>query len=65
MNAYRVLVGKSEEKRILGRLRRRWENIIKMGMRGIEWVGMYWINLAEDREQWRVLVNTVMNLQVP
>jgi hypothetical protein len=61
-NAYRILVGKLEGKRPLGRPRRRWED---MGFREIGWGGMDWIHLAQDRDQWRNLVNTVMNLRVP
>jgi hypothetical protein len=64
-HTYRILVGKPEGKRPLGRPRRRWENNIKMDLREIGWGGMDWINLAEDRDQWRVLANTVMNLRVP
>jgi hypothetical protein len=64
-NAYRILVGKPEGKRQLGRPRRRWVDNIKMDLREIGWDGMDWIGLAEDRDQWRALVNTVMNLQVP
>jgi hypothetical protein len=64
-NAYRILVGKPEVKRPLGSLRRRWEDNIKMDLREIGWRGMDWIDLAEDNKQWRVLVNTVMNLRVP
>jgi hypothetical protein len=64
-NAYRVLVGTSEGKRPLGRPRRRWEDDILMGLREIGWGGMDWINLAQDRSQWRALVKTVMNLWVP
>jgi hypothetical protein len=64
-NAYRILVGKSERKRPLGRSRRRWEYKIKMDFREIGWGGMDWIDLAQDRDQWRALVNTVMNLGVP
>jgi hypothetical protein len=64
-NAYRIVVGKSEEKRILGRPRRRWVINIKMDLREIQWSGMDWIDLADDTEQWWALVNTVMNLQVP
>jgi hypothetical protein len=59
------LVGKPEGKRPLGRARRRWVNNIKMDLREIGWGGMDWIDLAQDREQWRALVNTVMNLRVP
>jgi hypothetical protein len=58
-NAYRILVGKPEGKRPLGRPRRRWVDNIKMDLREIEWYGMDWIDLAQDRDQWRALVNTV------
>jgi hypothetical protein len=64
-NAYRILVGKPEGKRPLGRPRRRWEDYIRMDLREVGWVGMDWIDLAQDRDQWRVSVNTVMNLRVP
>jgi hypothetical protein len=63
-NAYGILVGKPEGKRPLGRPRRRWENI-KMDLREIGLGGMDWIDLAQDRDQWRALVNTLMNLRVP
>jgi hypothetical protein len=57
-------MGKLERKRPLGRPRLRWEDNIKMDIkRG--WGGMDWIDLAEDRDEWRALVNTVMNLRVP
>jgi hypothetical protein len=56
-NAYRILVRKPEGKRPLGRPRRRWEDNIKMGLREIGWGGMDWIDLAQDRDQWRALVN--------
>jgi hypothetical protein len=59
-----VLVGKSEGKRPLGRSRRRWEDI-KMDIRALGWGGMDWSDLAQDREHWMALVNTVMNLRVP
>jgi hypothetical protein len=59
-----ILVRKPEEKRPLGRTRRRWEDNIKMGLREIRWDGMDWIHLVQDRYQWRALVNTVMNLRV-
>jgi hypothetical protein len=65
MNAYRILVGKPEGKRPLGRPRRRWEDNIRMDLREIGWVGMDWIDLAQDRYQCRALANTVMNLGVP
>jgi hypothetical protein len=64
-NAYRILVGKPEGKRPLGRPRRRGVDNIKMDLREIEWDGMDWIELAQDRDQWSSLVNTVMNLRVP
>jgi hypothetical protein len=64
-NAYRILVGKPEGKRPLGRPRRRWVNNIKMDLGEIGWDGIYWIDLAEDRDQWRALMNTIMNLRVP
>jgi hypothetical protein len=64
-NAYRILVGTPEGKRPLGRPRRRWVGNIKMNIREIELDGMDWIEVAQDRDQWRALVNTVMNLRVP
>jgi hypothetical protein len=64
-NAYRILVGKPEGKRSLGRPRRRWVVNIKMDLGEIGWDGRDWIELAQDRDQWRALVNTVMNLRVP
>jgi hypothetical protein len=64
-NAYRILVGKSEGKRPLGRPRRRWVDDVKTSLREIGWDCMDWIDLAQDRDQWRALVNTVMNLWVP
>jgi hypothetical protein len=64
-NAYRILVGEREGKRPLGRPRRRWVDYIKMDLRKTGWVGMDLIALAQDRDQWRALVNTVMNLRVP
>jgi hypothetical protein len=64
-NAYRILVGNPEGKRPLGRPRHRWEDNIEMDLKGIEWGGMDWIDLAQDREQWRAVVNTAMNLRVP
>jgi hypothetical protein len=64
-NAYRILVGKPEGRRPLGRPRRRWVNNIKMDLRGIEWDGVDWVDLAQNRDHWRAPVNTVMNLRVP
>jgi hypothetical protein len=64
-NAYRIFVGKPEEMRLLGRPRRMWVGNIKIDLREIEWDGMDWIDLAQDRDQWSALVNTVMNLLVP
>jgi hypothetical protein len=59
-----ILVGKTERKRPLGRPRRRWVDNIKMDLREVGWGGRDWIELAQDRDQWRALVNTVMNLRV-
>jgi hypothetical protein len=64
-NACRILVGNLERKRPLGRSKRRWVNSIKMDLRKIGCDGMDWIDLAQDRDQCRALVNTVMNLRVP
>jgi hypothetical protein len=64
-NVYRILVGKPEGKGPLGRPRRRAVDNIKMNLREIGWDGMDWSNLAQDRDQWRAIVNTVMNRQVP
>jgi hypothetical protein len=63
--AYRVLVGRPEGKRPLGRPRRRWEDNIKMDLRYTGIDGANWTQLAQDRVQWRACVNTVMNLRVP
>jgi hypothetical protein len=63
-NVYRVLMGKSEGKIPLGRPRHRWEDGIRMDLREIGWGSVDWILLAQDRDRWRALVNTVMNLQV-
>jgi hypothetical protein len=64
-NAYRILVGNSEGKSPLGRPRRGWVDNIKMELREIGWDGMDSIDLAQDRDQWRAHVNTVMNLRIP
>jgi hypothetical protein len=65
INAYRLLVGKPEGKRRLGRPRRRWVDNIKKDLLEIGWGGVDWIGLAQDRDKWRALVNAVMNLRVP
>jgi hypothetical protein len=62
---YRVLMGKHEEKRPLGRLRRRWEDNIKMDLQEVGCGVLDWIELAEDRDRWRGLVNALMNLRCP
>jgi hypothetical protein len=64
-NAYRILVGKPEGKTPLGRPRRRWVDNIKMDLREIGWYGVDWMDMAQDRDQWRALVSTVLNLRVP
>jgi hypothetical protein len=63
-NEYGILVGKPGGKRPLGRPRCRWADNIKMDLREMERVVMDWIDLVQDRDQWRALVNTVMSLQV-
>jgi hypothetical protein len=62
--AYRALVEKPEGRRPLGRPRRRWEDNIKMDLGEVGWRGIYWIDLAQDRDRWRAFVYTVMNLRV-
>jgi hypothetical protein len=64
-NACRILVGKPEGKRPLGRSRLRWLDNIKMDLRGIGWGIMDLIDMAQDRDQWMALVNMIMNLWVP
>jgi hypothetical protein len=61
----RISVGKAEGKKPLGRLGYRWEDNIKMDQRHIGWGGIDWIDLAQDRDQWRVLVSMLMNLWIP
>jgi hypothetical protein len=63
--AYRVLVGRPERRRPIGRPRRRWEDNIKMNIQEVEWGGMDWIDMAQDRDRWRAVVSAVMNLWVP
>jgi hypothetical protein len=62
-NAHKILVGEHERKRSLGRHRRRWEDIT-IDLTEVWWEDVDWINLAQDRDQWRAVVNTVMNLRV-
>jgi hypothetical protein len=63
-NAYSLLVGRPEERRLLGRPRRRREGNIRMDLREIGLGGVVWICLAQDKEKWRALANVVMNLRV-
>jgi hypothetical protein len=62
---YRILVGKPEGKTPLGTLRCRWVNTVKIELRETELDGIDWINLVQDRDQWRGFLNTIMNLHVP
>jgi hypothetical protein len=64
-NACRILMGKPEGKRPLGRPRRRWVDNIKIDLRDIGWDRVDWIDMAQDRDHWRALVNTVLNLRFP
>jgi hypothetical protein len=63
-NVYRILMGKPQENRPLERPSRRWEHDIRMDIREIGWGSVDWIQLAQDRDRWQALVNTVMNLRV-
>jgi hypothetical protein len=62
---YRILVGRPEGRRPLGRPRRRWEDHIKMDLQELEWGGMDWIEPTQGRGRWRAVVNAVMNFRVP
>jgi hypothetical protein len=64
-NAYRLLVGKLEGKRPLGRPRLRWVHNIRMDLGEVEWSDVDWIGLAQDINRWRALVNSVLNLRIP
>jgi hypothetical protein len=64
-NAYRLLVGKPDGKRPLGRPRRRWVDNIRMDLGEVEWGDVDWIGLAQDRNRWRALVNSVLYFRVP
>jgi hypothetical protein len=64
-NAYKILVGKPKGERPLGKIMARREDNIRIHIRDIGWGGADWKHLAQDRNQWRVLVNTVMNLRIP
>jgi hypothetical protein len=64
-NAYRLFVGKPEGKRPLGRPRRRWVDSSRMDLGEVGWGDVDWIGLAKDRNRWRALVNSVLNLRVP
>jgi hypothetical protein len=64
-NSYKILVEKPEGKRLLGRPGRGWEDNIRMDIREIGCEGVDWIHLAQHRDQWRAVVNTVMNLRIP
>jgi hypothetical protein len=64
-NAYRLLVGKPDGNRPLGRQSRRWVDNIRMDLGEVEWGDVDWIGLAQDRKRWRALVNSVLKLRVP
>jgi hypothetical protein len=64
-NAYRLLVGKPEGKKPLGRARHRWVDNIRMDLGEVVWGDVDWIGLAKDRNRWRAVVNSVLNLRVP
>jgi hypothetical protein len=64
-DAYRLVVGKPEGNSQLGRPRRRWVDTIRMDLREVGWGDVDWIGLAQDRNRWRALVDSVLNLRVP
>jgi hypothetical protein len=64
-NVHKILVGKREGKRPHGRPRHRWKDNIRMDLGGIRWKDVDWLHLAQDRDQWRAVVNTAMKLPVP
>jgi hypothetical protein len=63
-NVYKILAGKPEGNRSLGRSRLEWEDNIKVELKEIGWEDLDWIHVAQDRDHWRVFVNTVMNIRV-
>jgi hypothetical protein len=65
MNSYRLLVRKPEGRRVLERPRHRWLDNIRMDLEGVGWGYVDWIGLSQDRDKWRALVNSVLNLRVP
>jgi hypothetical protein len=64
INACNILIPKSEDKRPLGRPRRKWEDNIRIDLRETGWEGVDWMDLAQSRDQWRVLVNVVMTILI-
>jgi hypothetical protein len=64
-SAYKILVGNPDWKKPLRKPSRRWENNIRMDFREIDWEGVDWMYLAQDRDQWRAVANTIMKLRVP
>jgi len=64
-SVYKVLVGKPDGKRPLGKPRHRWEDNIKMDLQEVGYGGMDWIDVAQDRDRWRAFVNAVMSIRIP